>query len=179
MANIPFLKTYGLDLISDEILRKRIVMSYDFEPTESNIANFLRGIGIYDAHKHKLEIIPKIFGIADGQTGPVAKANLDWHIDDHVVSKRKGAPTFNLDRYTLIKPNTYLFRSVESLPLYTIVFYTSTQGIEFTGGDFCFADDVVVHPTNNTVIMFDSREVHCVKHVTSGTRTSILVKIKN
>ena len=48
----------------------------------------------------------------------------------------------------------------EQRPIYTVVWYQSTQGIDFTGGNFRFFDGQVVKPEKNVAILFDSNDLH-------------------
>jgi hypothetical protein len=48
----------------------------------------------------------------------------------------------------------------EKRPRYTVVWYQSTQGIDFTGGNLRFHDGFVVKPEKNVAILFDSNDLH-------------------
>lgn len=45
-------------------------------------------------------------------------------------------------------------------PIYTVVWYQSTQGIDFVGGNLRFFDGQIVKPEKNIAILFDSNDMH-------------------
>jgi hypothetical protein len=48
----------------------------------------------------------------------------------------------------------------EKRPIYTVVWYQSTQGIDFVGGNLRFFDGFTVRPKKYTAILFDSNDLH-------------------
>ena len=66
-------------------------------------------------------------------------------------------------------------------PIYTVVWYQSTQGIDFIGGNLRFHDGFVVKPEKNVAILFDSNDLHEVtlqqtKNNLTNERKVILIK---
>ena len=45
-------------------------------------------------------------------------------------------------------------------PIFTVIWYQSTQGIDFVGGNLRFYDGFIVRPKKNTAILFDSNDLH-------------------
>jgi hypothetical protein len=45
-------------------------------------------------------------------------------------------------------------------PIYTVIWYQSTQGIDFIGGNLRFYDGQIVKPEKNVAILFDSNDIH-------------------
>lgn len=50
--------------------------------------------------------------------------------------------------------------NVETRPIYTVVWYHSTQGKDFIGGNLRFYDGFMMRPTENAAILFDSNDLH-------------------
>lgn len=106
--------------------------------------------------------------------------NMGWHVDDCSIYKHKQTEeNKHNERYNNIAINEKfsLFHK-EILPKYTMIIYLTEYGKDFTGGEFCFVDQIV-KPKKYDVILFDSREVHKVTELKSGTRKNILVKFYN
>jgi len=66
-------------------------------------------------------------------------------------------------------------------PKYTVVWYQSTQGIDFVGGNLRFFDGYTVKPSKNVAILFDSNDMHEVtlqqtKHGLSDERKVTIIK---
>lgn len=50
--------------------------------------------------------------------------------------------------------------NIEKRPVVTVLWYQSTQGIDFIGGNLRFHDGYTVKPAKNSAIMFDSNDPH-------------------
>jgi hypothetical protein len=102
--------------------------------------------------------------------------NLHWHVDDTVIVKIKkdsmieSSDTILNEKYKLSNRTRNATR-----PVFSIVVYLSEHGIDFTGGEFHFIDEIIL-PKKQMMIFFDSHEVHRVQKVTSGLRNAILYK---
>jgi len=107
----------------------------------------------------RIEVIAKV-----GQNG----WKMGWHQDDVSFYKnsRKHCEKYGVDKFTICGKNP---------PVYTMVLYMNTYGEDFFGGEFCFVD-LEFKPMKGIAVFFDSREVHCVKKIVSGTRESCVVK---
>jgi hypothetical protein len=98
---------------------------------------------------------------------------MKWHIDDVAVVKL--SKTHTPPATAEIIGNRYLLFNNKKRPVYTAVIYLSKYGVDFTGGEFEFIDERIV-PRKNHVLFFDSREVHRVLPVKTGTRDTMLIK---
>jgi len=115
----------------------------------------------------------------------IPREGLKWHIDDCAINNRKEPPTYNLDQYIPLEVNPaeskyrylYFNTPTKRLPRYTLLFYSSTYGEDFTGGKLCLSDGVEVLAQRGHGFLLDSREVHMVTPVKSGERRVSVVKI--
>jgi hypothetical protein len=115
----------------------------------------------------------------------IPREGLKWHIDDCVINNRKEPPTYNLEQYIPLEVNPaeskyrylYFNTPTKRLPRYTLLFYSSTYGEDFTGGKLCLSDGVEVLAQRGHGFLLDSREVHMVTPVKSGERRVSVVKI--
>jgi hypothetical protein len=109
----------------------------------------------------------------------IPENGINYHIDDCVLITKKTQPTYNKERYIQISENKYLYfnNRFNKIPQKTIIFYMSTYGEDFTGGILRLCDHIEIKPKKYTGIVIDSREVHMVTQIKSGTRNIILVKI--
>ena len=69
-------------------------------------------------------------------------------------------------------------------PIVTVIWYKSTQGIDFVGGNLRFHDGYTVRPVKDSAILFDSNDIHEVtlqtrKEGLPNTRTVVIVKYYN
>lgn len=73
----------------------------------------------------------------------------------------------------------------EKRPVLTAIWYHSTQGIDFAGGNLRFFDGEMIRPTKNIVVLFDSNDIHEVtlqvnlKNSTNKRIVSIIKYYKN
>ena len=109
----------------------------------------------------------------------IEKPGLCWHIDDCQITKRKTPPEYNTECYILLEDNKYLYFNTpnKKLPKYTLLFYSSTYGEDFTGGLLVLADNTTIKPRAGWGYMLDSREAHMVTPILSGHRYVTVVKI--
>ena len=96
------------------------------------------------------------------------------HVDDCVKVQNKNI-LYDHSKYDVIYNNTYLYHTKN--PIYSVLYYCSDFGVDFTGGKLVFADGMEVLPKKGMIVIFDSREVHLVTPITSGTRESWLIKL--
>jgi hypothetical protein len=108
----------------------------------------------------------------------IGNDGLKWHIDDCQIVTRKEPPVYDVEKFIPIGEGKYLFFKTPSskLPYRTILFYSSTYGVDFEGGILRLVDKEI-YPSKGNGIMFDSREVHMVTPVKSGIRKITLVKL--
>jgi hypothetical protein len=182
-TNIPAIYTWGKKLLEDLQLsasRQTFTFSFDMtsETPRETIIDFVRKLlgqqGIeFDAEN--VVIVHKT----------IPQPGLKWHIDDCVINKRNKPATFNLEQYILLEANEaeskyyylYFNTPTKRLPRYTLLFYSSTYGEDFTGGKLCLADGTEIMPQRGTGFLIDSREVHMVTPIKSGARKVSVVKI--
>jgi hypothetical protein len=109
----------------------------------------------------------------------IDKPGLKWHIDDCQLVNIKTAPTYNLEQYMHLEGTKYLYFNTptKTLPLFTILFYSSTYKKDFDGGLLTLADGVQISPQRQHGIMIDSREAHMVSPISRGVRNVSVVKI--
>lgn len=186
--NTPAIYTWGVKLVEElNLPAARRPFTYNFPiniDDNDNIAlrdtmiNFIKddlNVEITDFTKEETVIVHKT----------IPEPGLKWHIDDCVLTVRKTPPEYNLDQYILLESNPvtekykylYFNTPTKRLPRYTLLFYSSTYCEDFTGGKLCLSDGVEILPKKGEGILFDSREVHMVTSVKSGTRKVTVVKI--
>lgn len=66
-------------------------------------------------------------------------------------------------------------------PVVTVIWYRSTQDIDFVGGNLRFHDGYMVRPVKDSAILFDSNDLHEVtlqtrKEGIENTRTVVIIK---
>jgi hypothetical protein len=171
-----FLKKYGKTLLNDNaIFKRRQKFIWDIDLTsQKEIENFIKELLFLDVStKIMLDIRQKELG-----PGLLFK-ELKWHMDDHQLVKLKKTPTYNINLYKHISGKNYLYccNSLARAPDYTLIFYQSTQGNDFEGGELLLADDTKIIPCNHEGIIIDSQEIHCVLPVKKGIRYSTIVKV--
>jgi len=172
--NLPLLYKIGKDLNEKyqfNKYRQNFTFDFDIDGTESDeiIRNFLCSNLDISAEKASDAIIIHKTINEDG---------LKWHIDDCQIITRKEPPLYDLEKFIPIGIGKYLFFKTPSskLPFKTIIFYSSTYGVDFEGGILRMVDEEIF-PKKGEGIMFDSREVHMVTPVKSGIRKITLVKL--
>lgn len=170
------LKKYGNTILNDNIIfKKRQKFIWDIDLTsQKEIEHFVKELLFLDSSKKiMLDIRQKQFG------PDLSLSELKWHMDDHQLVKLKTTPTYNNKLYKHISGKNYLYccNSFSRAPDYTIIFYQSTQGNEFEGGELVLADDTKIIPCNHEGIIMDSKEIHCVLPVKKGIRSSTIVKV--
>jgi hypothetical protein len=184
--NIPAILTFGKKILElfPEIKSSRKMFKYDFDinhyknPDESNqnIRLFLvKNLGFSEEQSTNAVIIHK----------NIKPEGLTWHIDDCqlVKYKKDKQPEYNLEQYILLdtvgEKFIYLYFNTptKKLPKFTILFYSSTFGIDFDGGILTLADGTQIESKKSHGFILDSREAHMVTRVTKGIRNVSVVKI--
>jgi hypothetical protein len=184
--NVPLILTFGKKILElfPEIKSSRKMFEYNFNinhfenPDESNenIRLFLvRNLGFTEEQSINAIIIHK----------NIKPVGLTWHIDDCqlVKYKKDKKPVYNLDQYILLDTDgeklVYLYFNTptKKLPKFTILFYSSTYGIDFDGGILTLADGTQIKSKKNYGFIVDSREAHMVTRITKGIRNVSVVKI--
>jgi len=184
--NVPIILTYGQKILQmfPEIPSYRKHFQYDFhiphsdnpDSSNDNIRDFLvKNLGFTVEQVENCVIVHK----------NLKPEGLSWHIDDCqlVKFKKDKTPKYNLDQYILLD-NTgekfvylYFNNSKQILPKFTILFYSSTHGVDFEGGTLKLADGTEIIPKKNNGFVVDSREAHMVTRITKGVRNVSVVKI--
>jgi hypothetical protein len=184
--NVPIVLTYGRKILEmfPEIPSSRKHFQYDFhiphsdnpDTSNDNIRDFLvKNLGFTVEQAKNCVIIHK----------NLKPEGLSWHIDDCqlVKFKKDKVPVYNLDQYILLENMgekcVYLYFNTptKKLPKFTILFYSSTHGVDFEGGILTLADKTEIIPKKNTGFVVDSREAHMVTRITKGVRNVSVVKI--
>jgi hypothetical protein len=168
----PLLYNIGKQLLKDYDLKTcRIFFEFTNNDIKSNefIKKFIKDKLNISFEEDLIDIIRK----------QIPENGINYHIDDCVLITKKTQPTYNKERYIQISENKYLYfnNRFNKIPQKTIIFYMSTYGEDFTGGILRLCDDFEFKPKKYTGIVLDSREVHMVTQIISGTRNIILVKI--
>lgn len=180
-SNIPAIYKWGKKIQEEmNLSASRCAFTFPFEIGEETprdiIINFIRSVlGIDDFNPEQVVIVHKT----------IPESGLKWHIDDCVINNRKEPPTFNQEQYILLETNSaeskyrylYFNTPTKRLPRFTLLFYSSTFGEDFTGGKLCLSDGVEILPQRGHGLILDSREVHMVTPVKSGDRRVSVVKI--
>lgn len=176
---MSILEIIGKNLLNDFHLENyRKTFKYDFEidfnepeKTNENIKKFIKNKLNINFDSNYIDIIHK----------QIPETGLKYHIDDCVVVNTKSEPSYNKHRYIKISDNKYLYftNRFNKLPTKTIIFYSSTFGIDFEGGILKFCDNTDIKPIKGDGIVFDSREVHMVTPIKSGIRKVSVVKLYN
>jgi len=184
--NVPIILTYGRKILQmfPEIPSYRKHFQYDFyiphsdnpDSSNDNIKTFLKkNLGFAQEQVENCIIVHK----------NLKPEGLSWHIDDCqlVKFKKDKIPVYNLDQYILLE-NTgekcvylYFNTPTKKLPKFTILFYSSTHGVDFEGGILTLADKTEIIPKRNNGFVVDSREAHMVTRITKGIRNVSVVKI--
>ena len=112
--------------------------------------------------------------------------NQNWHIDGRrVFELRPGVvcPTnqsiLNSDTGINNKSKYQIHNIYNPVPIYSILYYSSTWGKDFNGGSIEFINGMVIKPMKNQCIIFDSNLGHHVNLQTSGERKCSLVMLFN
>jgi len=184
--NVPAILTYGRKILEmfPEIPSSRKHFQYDFhinhsdnpDSSNDNIRDFIvKNLGFTQVQAENCVIVHK----------NLKPEGLSWHIDDCqlVKFKKDKVPTYNLDQYILLE-NTgeklvylYFNTPTKELPKFTILFYSSTHGVDFEGGTLKLADGTEILSVKNHGFVVDSREAHMVTRITKGVRNVSVVKI--
>jgi len=184
--NVPIVLTYGRKILKmfPEIPSSRKHFQYDFyishsdnpDTSNDNIKDFLvKNLGFTIEQAENCVIVHKNLN----------PEGLSWHIDDCqlVKFKKDKTPKYNLDQYILLE-NTgekfvylYFNTPTKKLPKFTILFYSSTIGVDFEGGTLKLADGTEILSVKNHGFVVDSREAHMVTRITKGVRNVSVVKI--
>lgn len=185
VSNIPTIYIWGKKLLEKfNLTATRRSFKFPFEMNDATprktIIDFIRaespaGLGITDFDSEQVVIVHKT----------IPQPGLKWHIDDCVINNRKEPPSYNLEQYILLEANPseskycylYFNTPTKRLPRFTLLFYSSTYDVDFTGGKLCLSDGVEVLPEKGHGLLLDSREVHMVTPVKSGERHVSVVKI--
>lgn len=101
---------------------------------------------------------------------------MKWHVDDACISNTCNN-TYDENDFEFITHKKLLYYKDSSMkPKYTIMLYESDYNDDFTGGELEFVDGTLVYPSVGKCVLFDAREVHRMRPILSGVRTSILLK---
>ncbi len=130
----------------------------------------------------EMDVVRRVFTIAEPETVGQAtntKTGLGWHIDDCQLVSKKTQPSYNLERFIHLYDDQWLYISGARcrIPRWTMILYLSTEGKDFEGGRFRLVDGREWRVIAGLGLLIDSREVHMVTPVKSGTRKSIIIKI--
>jgi hypothetical protein len=100
--------------------------------------------------------------------------NMKWHIDDHVLVRRKKKDEIVAKHEIVLSKQVKLVPRTECPPEFSILYYLSEPN-EFKGGELEFVNQVVA-PQKHMIVFFHSRKIHRVRQVEWGTRKIILYK---
>jgi len=193
-SNIPLIHLYGLELLRNipNLATLRRQFSFDFPANEGTplqkFVDFINTLGITTTEG---EPVIATMGNTVAICKELPKAGLPFHIDDcQLVKMNTSLPEPDPTKYTLIKvpePGKsgkyyYLYRNAKNSPTgnparITLLFYSSTWGKDFTGGELVLADGIIVKPEKGHCFILDAREAHKVNPVKTGIRNVTLIKI--
>lgn len=174
MSSVPLLYKIGVELNDKHnFSQSRHKFNFDFDINGSDTDDLIKNFII-----DNLNILPEKVENAMIVHKNIGEDGLKWHIDDCQIVTRKEPPSYDVEKFIPINSNKYLFFRTPSnkLPYKTILFYSSTYGVDFEGGILRLVDKEIF-PKKGEGIMFDSREVHMVTPVKSGIRQITLVKL--
>jgi hypothetical protein len=101
---------------------------------------------------------------------------MNWHYDDaQFIEHKKGVDCAKYHNQEFISDKFSIYYK-HTRPIYSLIVYHSDHGVDFKGGVFEFSDGTKVYPKKNRFVLFDSRDLHRVSRVLSGTRDSTLIK---
>ena len=183
--NIPHLQSYGIQLLQQfpEISASRKIGSIpDNLPLPLNLKQHIVSLDM--KYWIATNLLPLHFSISRTETiyrETGQEFEMGWHIDDCSVIKHSKNAEFNNPNNLLSfiaggKYAIYFKGDPNDRPQYTFILYYDSIHQDFEGGVFEFADNVKVEPLKGQYIFFDSREVHKVHRVRSGTRRNLLIK---
>jgi hypothetical protein len=123
----------------------------------------------------KMEVVRRVFSGSE----LAKRAGLGWHIDDCQLVSKKTPPSYNPERFIHLYDDQWLYINGPraQIPRWTMILYLSTEGRDFEGGRLRLADAREWLAEAGLGLLIDSREVHMVSPVKSGTRKSIIIKI--
>lgn len=162
---------FGRSRLRDlNLSQKRLVFEANFLHSEMSSQEMISRIITYirdqvDLTTYSVTVSEKVSNVGD---------SMKYHCDDCGIIKHNGKKDYPRNNIKISDKYTLYHKS--NLPTYSMLVYLSDEGIDFTGGHLCFVDNCKVIPHKYVVVLFDSREVHCVTKVTSGTRKCILAK---
>ena len=109
----------------------------------------------------------------------ISTSGLKWHLDDCQLVTMRTPPIYNQEHHVKLEFETdkYLYTSSGKTPRYTVLFYSSTWGVDFEGGELLLADGTRIRPVKNHGLVLHGSEVHMVTPVKSGTRNVTLAKV--
>jgi hypothetical protein len=167
------LYSYAKDNNGDELHKSRLIFSIKdiMDINDFNLKYDLDKIVSYIKLKHNLDL-------DNYEMTKTVKQNsvgfeMKWHQDDCIVFK-KNKNVEPITPYVKLS-DKYILAHKNELPVYTMIIYLSQYKDDFTGGVFCFIDKEI-EPQKFQILFFDSREVHKVTRVLSGTRNNITIK---
>jgi len=172
-ANRSKLLLYGQELLKKynlEIYRNQFEYDIEILHDERKLRDFLEDtLNIRVGGCFPIVIVSKT----------LPNEGIKWHIDDCQIVTCKQPPTYNTECYIHLEGYKYLYfnNSYKKLPLYTILFYTSTYGEDFEGGLLTLSDGLQIKPKKGHGFMMDSRETHMVTPILKGERHVTVVKI--
>ena len=193
-SNNPIIKLYGLKLLQDipNLAKLRRPFQFDFPVNaETPLQQFVDYINTLEITTTEGEPVIATMENIIAICKELPNTGLPFHIDDCQLVK-KSTPLLEPDptKYTLIQApgvgergkHIYLFRNAKNSPTgnparITVLFYSSTWGKDFTGGELVLADGTIVKPEKGHGFILDAREAHMVNPVKTGIRNVTLVKI--
>lgn len=140
-----------------------------------------RKIGIFDHYESfSLELVKSIINVDDYDYQICEKHNetgfsMDWHLDDGVVVKHSKSRLPTHGHHIFIDSNKTIYYAKRK-PIYSVLVYDNTYGVDFTGGELEFCDGTIILPNRGMYVLFNSDELHRVNKIKSGTRNTWLIK---
>ena len=170
MSHTSIIEFGRLRLRDLNLSQKRLIFTASFLHDEMSPQDMVSSIITHihnqvDLTSYLVKVSEKISNVGD---------LMKYHCDDCGIIKHNGKKDYPHNNIKISDKYTLYHKS--DLPVYSMLIYLSDEGVDFTGGHLCFVDNCKVIPHKYVVVLFDSREVHCVTRVTSGSRKCILAK---
>lgn len=164
---VEFLKNYSKELLIRENLKSHRNIGIIKDYNEFSI-DIIRNLNIINIDTYTYDIVKKI---------NTEGFSMKWHIDNAKIIRHKKNFVDNKNIVNQITLSSkYALHYHLRKPTFTLIVYESDYDKHFTGGTLEFIDNTIVYPQKGLYVFFDSREIHKVNKILSGTRINYLIK---
>ncbi len=164
---MELLKQYYSDLLITNNLKQYrktgIIENYDIFSID-----IIKNLNIINFDKFSYDLVKKI---------NTEGFSMKWHIDNaKLIRHKKNFVKEKNIADQIVLNEKYALHYHLNRPQYTLLLYESDYNKDFTGGSLEFIDNTIIYPQKGLYILFDSREIHKVNKILSGTRINYLIK---